>query len=57
MLILNLYLTLVSKFVNVCLLFISAEFVIMLAGKSKSIEKFKKYLSKNEADFPVSNYV
>ena len=26
----------------------------MLAGRSKTIEKFKKHLSKNEAEFPVS---
>lgn len=30
-----------------------AEFIIMLAGKSKNDEKFKKYLKKNGADFPV----
>ena len=32
-----------------------AEFIIMLAGKSKNDEKFKKYLKKNGADFPVRN--
>lgn len=33
---------------------IAAEFVIMLAGKSKTIEKFQKQLDKNGAEFPVS---
>jgi len=31
-----------------------AEFIIMLAGKSKNEEKFGKYLKKNGADFPDS---
>ncbi|XP_066925982.1 ATP-dependent RNA helicase DHX8-like [Clytia hemisphaerica] len=31
-----------------------AEFVIMLAGKSSSTEKFEKYLKKNGAEFPDS---
>ncbi|XP_057293129.1 ATP-dependent RNA helicase DHX8-like isoform X3 [Hydractinia symbiolongicarpus] len=31
-----------------------AEFVIMLAGKSKTVEKFQKLLDKNGAEFPDS---
>jgi len=31
-----------------------AEFIIMLASKSSNVEKFKKYLDKNGAEFPDS---
>lgn len=39
------------------ILFSPAEFVIMLAGKSSSTEKFEKYLKKNGAEFPVNVFL
>lgn len=39
--------------VNNLLKYIIAEFIIHLAGKCSTLEKFKKKLAENGAEFPV----